>query len=175
MKDEKSDGHAPATFGGGCFWCIEAVLQRIEGVLSVTSGYSGGTTPNPTYEEVCAGDTGHAEAVQVAFDPALISYEEILDIFWQAHDPTTLNRQGPDTGTQYRSAIFYANEAQRLSAEVSMKKAQRKYRDPVVTELLPLEKFWNAEGYHQNYYNTHQNEGYCRMVISPKLKKLKLE
>jgi peptide-methionine (S)-S-oxide reductase len=175
MKDEKSDGYDRATFGGGCFWCIEAVLQRIEGVLSVSSGYSGGATPNPTYEEVCTGDTGHAEVVQVAFDSSLISYEEILDIFWQAHDPTTLNRQGPDMGTQYRSAIFYASDAQRLAAEASRKKAQGKLRDPIVTQLLPLEKFWKAEDYHQNYYNSHQGEGYCRMVISPKLKKLKLE
>jgi peptide-methionine (S)-S-oxide reductase len=175
MKDDSSDRHNVATFGGGCFWCIEAVLQRIEGVLSVTSGYSGGATPNPTYEEVCSGETGHAEAVQVAFDPSLISYEEVLDIFWQAHDPTTLNRQGPDTGTQYRSVIFYANDVQRLAAEGSKRKAQAKLRSPIVTEVLPLETFWKAEDYHQNYYNTHPAQGYCRMVISPKLKKLKLE
>jgi peptide-methionine (S)-S-oxide reductase len=147
----------------------------MEGVLSVTSGYSGGATPNPTYEEVCSGETGHAEAVQVAFDPSLISYEEVLDIFWQAHDPTTLNRQGPDTGTQYRSVIFCANDAQRLAAEGSKKKAQAKIRSPIVTEVLPLETFWKAEDYHQNYYNTNPAQGYCRMVISPKLKKLKLE
>ncbi|MGO9310600.1 MAG: peptide-methionine (S)-S-oxide reductase MsrA [Spirochaetia bacterium] len=175
MKDEKSDGRDLATFGGGCFWCIEAVLQRIEGVLSVISGYSGGTTPNPTYEEVCSGETGHAEAVQVAFDPSLISYEEILDIFWQAHDPTTLNRQGPDSGTQYRSVIFYANDVQRRAAESSKKKVQARFRDPIVTQLVPLETFWKAEDYHQNYYNTHQAQGYCRIVISPKLKKLTLE
>ncbi len=175
MAKESTDGHDLATFAGGCFWCMEAVFQRIEGVLSVTSGYSGGKTPNPTYEEVCTGETAHAEAVQVAFDPSLISYEEILDIFWQAHDPTTLNRQGPDTGTQYRSAIFWSDEAQREAAEKSRKKAQAKWRDPVVTEVLPLDKFWKAEDYHQNYYNGHQSAGYCRMVISPKLKKLKLE
>jgi peptide-methionine (S)-S-oxide reductase len=175
MKEDLADRRDLATFGGGCFWCIEAVLQRIEGVLSITSGYAGGTTPNPTYEEVCTGETGHAEAVQVAFDPSLISYDEILDIFWQAHDPTTLNRQGPDTGTQYRSAIFYVDDAQRQAAEKSKKKAQSKFRDPIVTELLPLDTFWKAEDYHQNYYNTHQSAGYCRMVISPKLKKLKLE
>ncbi len=175
MTDVKADGRDLATFGGGCFWCIEAVLQRIEGVLSVTSGYSGGTTPNPTYEEVCSGETGHAEAVQVAFDPSFISYEEILDIFWQAHDPTTLNRQGPDTGTQYRSVIFYANVEQRQAAESSKKKVQARFRDPIVTQLAPLENFWKAEDYHQNYYNTHQAQGYCRMVISPKLRKLKLE
>jgi peptide-methionine (S)-S-oxide reductase len=175
LKGDSTDRHNTVTFGGGCFWCIEAVLQRIEGVLSVASGYAGGTTPNPTYEEVCGGETGHAEVVQVTFDPSLISYEEILDIFWQAHDPTTLNRQGPDTGTQYRSVIFYANDAQRQAAESSKKKVQSKYKSPVVTEVLPLETFWKAEDYHQNYYNTHQAQGYCRMVISPKLKKLKLE
>ena len=175
MKDESPNGHELATFAGGCFWCMEAVFQRIEGVLSVASGYTGGTTPNPTYEEVCAGDTAHAEAVQVAFDPRLISYEEILDIFWQAHDPTTLNRQGPDSGTQYRSAIFYSSYSQKETAEKTKKAAQKKWRDPIVTEILPLEKFWKAEDYHQNYYNTHQSAGYCRMVISPKLKKLKLE
>jgi peptide-methionine (S)-S-oxide reductase len=175
MAERITSGHAVATFAGGCFWCMEAVFQRIEGVLSITSGYSGGTTPNPTYEEVCSGETGHAEAIQVGFDPALITYEEILDIFWQAHDPTTLNRQGPDTGTQYRSAIFWSDEAQRDAAEKSSKKMQGRYRDPIVTEVRPLEKFWKAEEYHQNYYNTHQAEGYCRMVISPKLKKLKLE
>jgi len=175
MGNESSDGHEVATFAGGCFWCMEAVFQRIEGVLSVTSGYTGGSTPNPTYEEVCTGETAHAEAVQVAFDPALITYEEILDIFWQAHDPTTLNRQGPDTGTQYRSAIFYSGNGQREAAEKSKQKAQKKWRDPIVTEVLPLDTFWKAEDYHQNYYNAHQSAGYCRMVISPKLKKLKLE
>ncbi len=164
-----------ATFGGGCFWCMEAVLQRIEGVISVTSGYAGGSTPNPTYEEVCTGDTGHAEVVQVACDPTLITYEELLDVFWQAHDPTTLNRQGGDTGTQYRSIILYADEAQKSVAERSRQMAQSKLRNPIVTEIKPLERFWPAEDYHQNYYNTHTSAGYCRVVISPKLKKLKLE
>ncbi len=175
MKENPGNHHNLATFGGGCFWCIEAVLQRIEGVLSVASGYAAGTTPNPTYEEVCSGETGHAEVVQVTFDPALISYEEILDIFWQAHDPTTLNRQGPDSGTQYRSLILYADEGQRDAAMKSKKKAQAKYKSPIVTEILPLDTFWKAEDYHQNYYNSHGSAGYCRMVISPKLKKLKLE
>ncbi len=173
--DHTTDGHAVATFAGGCFWCMEAVFQRIEGVLSVASGYAGGTTPNPTYEEVCSGETAHAEAIQVGYDPALITYDEILDIFWQAHDPTTLNRQGPDSGTQYRSVIFWKDDAQRQAAEASRKKAQSKFREPIVTELKPLETFWKAEDYHQNYYNSHQSAGYCRMVISPKLKKLKLE
>ena len=175
MKDDPSNGRDLATFGGGCFWCVEAVLQRIEGVLSVSSGYAGGTTPNPTYEEVCTGETGHAEVVQVAFDPQLISYEEILDIFWQSHDPTTVNRQGADVGTQYRSVIFTANDAQAETAEKSKKKIQGKFRDPIVTEIRPLAKFWKAEDYHQNYYNGHKFEGYCRMVISPKLKKLHLD
>ena len=173
--DQTPNGHDVATFAGGCFWCMEAVFQRIEGVLSVASGYAGGTTPNPTYEEVCSGETAHAEAIQVAYDPALITYDEILDIFWQAHDPTTLNRQGPDSGTQYRSVIFWKDEAQRQAAEASKKKAQAKFREPIVTEVMPLETFWKAEDYHQNYYNAHQSAGYCRVVISPKLRKLKLE
>jgi peptide-methionine (S)-S-oxide reductase len=175
MKDKASEGHEIATLGGGCFWCIEAVLQRIEGVLSVVSGYAGGSTPNPTYEEVCTGDTGHAEVVQVSFDPNLISYEEILDIFWQAHDPTTPNRQGPDTGTQYRSIILYADDRQKAAAERSRMKAQAKLRDPIVTEIVPLETLWQAEDYHQNYYATHGSVAFCRLVISPKLKKLHLE
>ncbi len=175
MSDRASGGHGIATLGGGCFWCTEAVLQRIEGVLSVVPGYAGGSTPNPTYEEVCTGDTGHAEVIQVSFDPHLISYDEILDIFWQAHDPTTLNRQGEDTGTQYRSIILYADDEQKAAAEKSKIRAQAKFRDPIVTEIKPLETFWKAEDYHQNYYNTHGSAGYCRMVISPKLKKLRLE
>jgi peptide-methionine (S)-S-oxide reductase len=175
MTYKPSATAAVATFGGGCFWCTEAVLQRIEGVLSVASGYAGGSTPSPTYEEVCSGDTGHAEVIQVTYDPGMIGYEEILDVFWQAHDPTTRDRQGGDTGTQYRSIILYADEAQRAAAEASRKKAQTKFRDPIVTEIQPLTQFFKAEDYHQNYYNTNANAGYCRMVISPKLKKLKLE
>ena len=175
MKENPGSGQKTVTFGGGCFWCMEAVLQRIEGVLSVTSGYAAGATPNPTYEEVCTGETGHAEVVQVTFDPSLISYDEILDIFWQAHDPTTVNRQGPDTGTQRRSLILYGDDQQREAAEKSKKKAQGKHKNPIVTQILPLDTFWKAEDYHQNYYSTHGSEGYCRMVISPKLKKLKLE
>ncbi len=174
--EEIHDGRREAaTFGGGCFWCIEAVLQRIQGVLSVTSGYAAGTTPNPTYEQVCTGETGHAEVVQVEFDPSMISYEELLDLFWQAHDPTTLNRQGADVGTQYRSIILTAGPSQAAAAEASKKKAQKNFKDRIVTEIRPLDTFWKAEDYHQNYYNAHTNVGYCRMVISPKLKKLKLE
>jgi peptide-methionine (S)-S-oxide reductase len=175
MDETASNSHETAVIGGGCFWCTEAVLQRIEGVLSVVPGYAGGSTPNPTYEEVCTGETGHAEVIQVAFDPNLITYDEILDIFWQAHDPTTLNRQGADTGTQYRSIILYANEQQRAAAQKSKKKAQAKFADPIVTEIKPLDSFWQAEDYHQNYYNTHGGVSYCRLVISPKLKKLRLE
>jgi peptide-methionine (S)-S-oxide reductase len=175
MTDKPPATAAVATFGGGCFWCTEAVLQRIEGVLSVASGYAGGSTPSPTYEEVCSGDTGHAEVIQVTYDPGMIAYEEILDVFWQAHDPTTRDRQGGDAGTQYRSIILYADEAQRAAAEASLKKTQAKLRDPIVTQIQPLTQFYKAEDYHQNYYNTHASAGYCRMVISPKLKKLKLE
>jgi peptide-methionine (S)-S-oxide reductase len=175
MSETTTADRATAVMGGGCFWCTEAVLQRIEGVLGVAPGYAGGTTPNPTYEEVCTGETGHAEVIQVTFDPRLISYEEILDIFWQAHDPTTLNRQGADEGTQYRSAIFYADNAQKAAAETSLQSARSKFKDPIVTEITPLTRFWEAEDYHHNYYNTHGTAGYCRMVISPKLKKLRLE
>ncbi|HVP18887.1 MAG TPA: peptide-methionine (S)-S-oxide reductase MsrA [Spirochaetia bacterium] len=175
MSGTQTAHRETATFGGGCFWCLEAVLQRIEGVLSVTSGYAGGTTANPTYEQVCTGETGHAEVVQVAFEPEMISYEELLDVFWQAHDPTTLNRQGADVGTQYRSIILTANDEQKSVAEASRTKAQKKWHDPIVTEIRPLDTFWKAEDYHQNYYNTHTSAGYCRVVISPKLRKLKLE
>jgi peptide-methionine (S)-S-oxide reductase len=175
MSETLTARRETATFGGGCFWCLEAVLQRIEGVLSVTSGYAGGSTPNPSYEQVCTGETGHAEVVQVAFDPDMISYEELLDVFWQAHDPTTPNRQGGDVGTQYRSIIMTADEKQKSIAEASRKKAQKKWHDPIVTDIRPLDTFWKAEDYHQNYYNTHTSAGYCRVVISPKLRKMKLE
>ncbi|HUI72079.1 MAG TPA: peptide-methionine (S)-S-oxide reductase MsrA [Spirochaetia bacterium] len=175
MSNGEPGRRETATFGGGCFWCMEAVLQRIEGVLSVTSGYAGGSASQPSYEQVCTGDTGHAEVVQVEFDPHLISYEELLDVFWQAHDPTTLNQQGADVGTQYKSIILTTDDEQKKLAEASRKKAQKNWHDPIVTEIRPLEKFWKAEDYHQNYYNTHTSAGYCRVVISPKLRKLKLE
>jgi len=164
-----------ATFGGGCFWCMEAVLQRTEGVLSVASGYAGGTKRNPTYEEVCTGETGHAEVIQVAYDPERLSYTDLLDMFWQAHDPTTPDRQGADVGSQYRSIILYHDEKQKAAAEQSLQKAQAKVRAPIVTEIRPLETFWKAEDYHQDYYNQNRNAGYCRLVISPKLKKLHME
>ncbi len=162
-----------ATFGGGCFWCLEAVYQTMEGVKSSVSGYAGGTTPDPTYQQVCTGDTGHAEVIQIEFDPKRISYEKLLQTFWKIHDPTTLNRQGNDRGTQYRSVIFYHNEAQKLAAEKSKNAAQAKFQDPIVTQIVPLTKFYRAEDYHQDYYRKHPEQGYCRIVIKPKLDKLK--
>ena len=160
-----------ATLGGGCFWCTEAVYQMLPGVKSVTCGYAGGTKPNPTYAEVCTGDTGHAEVIQVVFDPKVLSYEKLLQTFWEVHDPTTLNRQGPDTGTQYRSIILYSNEAQKLAAEKSRAEAQAHFSQPIVTEIVPLKKFYKAEDHHQDYYRDHPNQPYCRMVIRPKVEK----
>jgi peptide-methionine (S)-S-oxide reductase len=164
-----------ATFGGGCFWCVEAIYQRLPGVQSVLSGYAGGTKPNPTYEEVCTGETGHAEVAQITYDPTKITYEQLLSMFWQAHDPTTLNRQGADAGTQYRSVIFYHDEKQKAAAEKSKAEAQKSFDDPIVTEIQPLSKFYPAENYHQDYYRNHTNAPYCAFIIKPKLKKLKLE
>jgi peptide-methionine (S)-S-oxide reductase len=161
-----------ATLGGGCFWCVEAVFETFEGVNSVTSGYAGGATPNPTYEQVCSGRTGHAEVVQVEFDPARISFEQLLEIFWEAHDPTTLNRQGPDTGTHYRSIILYHDDAQKRAAEKSRQQAQTRFSDPIVTEIAPLARFYRAEEYHQDYYRKNPNQPYCVAIISPKLQKL---
>ncbi|NWG09446.1 MAG: peptide-methionine (S)-S-oxide reductase MsrA [Nitrososphaerales archaeon] len=164
-----------ATFGAGCFWCVEAVFQRIKGVKSVVSGFSGGTVENPTYEEVCSGKTGHAEVVQITFDPKIVSYGELLEVFWIAHDSTSLNRQGPDVGTQYRSVIFYHNEEQKRIAERSKAEVAKKFDKPIVTEIKPLNNFYKAEGYHQDYYNRNRNAPYCQLVIHPKLEKLKLE
>jgi peptide-methionine (S)-S-oxide reductase len=161
-----------ATLGGGCFWCIEAVYQRLPGVVSVTSGYAGGSLANPTYEQVCSGSTGHAEVVQIEFDPAKISYTQILELFWQAHDPTTLNRQGNDEGTQYRSVIFYHSPGQKVVAEESRRKAQSKLSDPIVTEIQPITAFYKAENYHQQYYQNNAHQPYCRFVIKPKLDKI---
>jgi peptide-methionine (S)-S-oxide reductase len=177
MNAQPASTNAPAklqaaTFGGGCFWCAEAVFQRIPGVLKVTSGFAGGKTENPSYEEVCTGDTGHAEVIQLKFDPAVISYDKLLEIFWEAHDPTTLNRQGNDSGTQYRSIILYSDEAQKAAAEKSKAEAARHFSSPIVTQIVPLTKFYSAEGYHQNYYNLHSNQSYCQFVIGPKLHKL---
>lgn len=163
------------TLGGGCFWCVEAVYERIPGVQSVESGYAGGSTPNPTYEQVCEGNTGHAEVARLTYDPSKVTLEEILDLFWRAHDPTTVNRQGADVGTQYRSVIFYHDEKQNEIAEKSKKVAQKEFSIPIVTEIKPLETFYKAENYHQDYYKNNPNAPYCNFVIRPKLKKLKLE
>jgi len=162
-----------ATFGGGCFWCVEAVFELVDGVVSATSGYAGGRVPNPTYQAVCTGATGHAEVVQLAFDPAGVSYEQLLDLFWIAHDPTTLNRQGADEGTQYRSVIFFSDDAQRLAAEKSKVAAQAKFSQPIVTEIAPLTKFYPAEGYHQDYYRANPQQPYCSVAIAPKVAKLR--
>jgi peptide-methionine (S)-S-oxide reductase len=160
-----------ATLGGGCFWCLEAEFQMLPGVKSVTSGYAGGTKENPTYKEVCTGETGHAEVVQVEFDPKVVSYEKLLETFWEAHDPTTLNRQGADSGTQYRSIILYSSEAQKAAAEKSKGVGAEAFRKPIVTEIVPLKKFYKAEDYHQDYYRSNPNQPYCRMVIRPKVEK----
>ena len=160
-----------ATVGGGCFWCTEAVFQKLPGVLSIASGYAGGKTENPTYPQVCAGDTGHAEVIQIEFDPQKISYQKLLHYFWEAHDPTTLNRQGADSGTQYRSIILYSSEAQKLLAEKAKLEAQANFKSPIVTEIVPLKKFYKAEAYHQDYYNENPAQPYCQAVIRPKLEK----
>jgi peptide-methionine (S)-S-oxide reductase len=186
---EKAPTEERITIGGGCFWCLEAVFQRLEGVTRVVSGYAGGHVPNPTYEAVCSGDTGHAEVVQLTFDPSKTSYEKLLEVFWAAHDPTTVLEkdtivrgklypkgtayQGADIGPQYRSIILYETPAQKAAAEASLKKAQKEHKKPIATEIVPLEKFYAAEGYHQNYYNQNKDRNpYCSVVITPKLQKL---
>lgn len=173
--DPKAPATETATFGSGCFWCTEAVFQRLKGVSKVVSGYTGGTTKNPTYKEICTGETGHAEVVQVTFDPKVISYPELLEVFWRSHDPTTLNRQGADSGTQYRSVIFTHSDAQKEAATAYKKKidAAKVFDKPVVTEITPAVKFYPAEDYHQNYFNTNPKQPYCRAVITPKVDKLK--
>jgi peptide-methionine (S)-S-oxide reductase len=160
-----------AVFGGGCYWCTEAIYQMLPGVKSVASGFAGGAKENPTYEEVCTGSTGHAEVIQVEYDPAVISYEKLLHSFWDAHDPTTLNRQGPDSGTQYRSIILYKTPEEKAIAEKSKAEAQKNFKDPIVTQIVPLTKFWRADDYHQNYFRTHPNQCYCQIVIRPKVEK----
>jgi peptide-methionine (S)-S-oxide reductase len=164
-----------ATLGGGCFWCIEAVYERIEGVTSVVSGYAGGTMQDPDYKTVSSGKTGHAEVVQITYDPELISYKDILALFWKAHNPTTRNRQGADVGAQYRSIILYHNDEQKKAAEESLSEAQKSYSNKIVTEVKPLTEFFTAEDYHQDYYEKNPYAGYCQAVIDPKLKKLGLE
>ena len=161
-----------ATLGGGCFWCVEAVYERLPGIISVVSGYAGGQTENPTYEEIGTGWTGHAEVVQIAYDPSKISYEKIIDLFWDAHDPTTLNRQGADTGPQYRSIILTENDDQMRIANESKTRAQTKSKSPIVTEIVPLAKFYPAEDYHQDFYRENPMHPYNLAVIRPKLKKL---
>ena len=166
-----------ATLGGGCFWCIEAVFQKLKGVQSVVSGYAGGKIPNPSYERVCSGATGHAEVVQITFYPEVISYADVLYVFWRLHDPTTLNRQGADVGTQYRSVIFYHDEQQKEIAKRSKAETESAglYPDAIVTEISPLPEFYAAEGYHQNYYRNNPNQPYCRFVVDPKIQKLQRE
>ncbi len=164
---------AMATFGNGCFWCTEAIFQQLKGVSGVLPGYTGGKVKNPTYKEVCTGTTGHAEAIQITYDPEVISYRELLDVFFYTHDPTTLNRQGNDIGTQYRSAIFYHDDEQKREAMkiLSELTAEKVYEDPIVTEVTAFDVFYVAEDYHKNYYNNNKNQGYCRAVINPKLDK----
>jgi len=162
-----------ATFGGGCFWCLEAVYQRLKGVVKVVSGYTGGKTQNPDYESICTGTTGHAEVVQIEFDPEVTPYGTLIDIFWRIHDPTQLNRQGNDIGTQYRSVIYYHNEQQKQSAESSLDAVKKSayWNDPIVTELAPLPAFYPAEPYHQNYFNNNPTQGYCQFIVRPKIAK----
>ena len=171
----KTEKNQVAILGGGCFWCTEAVFELLEGVDSVVSGYAGGANPNPTYEQICTGTTGHAEVIKISFNPSEISYDQLLETFGECHDPTTLNRQGADTGTQYRSTIMYVDEDQKLMAEAWKKKLGSKLADPVVTEIVPSPVFYPAEDYHQDYFRRNPNQGYCTFVIRPKLKKLKLE
>lgn len=158
----------------GCFWCTEAVFNKLKGVVSVTSGYTGGNTANPTYDEVCTGETGHAEAIKIEYDPSIISFSDLLTVFFNTHDPTTLNRQGNDVGTQYRSAIFYATKEEKEVAEEIIKELieAKAYPNPIVTEIKPLDVFYEAEDYHKNYYENHQNQAYCNLVIAPKLEKM---
>jgi peptide-methionine (S)-S-oxide reductase len=164
-----------ATFGAGCFWCIEAVFQRLEGVDTVISGYTGGQKLNPTYKDICTGMTGHAEVAQITFDPEVISFDELLEVFWATHDPTTLNRQGNDVGTQYRSSIFYHNDEQKQKSEFYLQRLTEEevFAKPIVTEITDLGTFYVAENYHQNYYNNNKTQGYCSFVVSPKVDKLK--
>ncbi|MEX1212232.1 MAG: peptide-methionine (S)-S-oxide reductase MsrA [Balneolaceae bacterium] len=174
-QPDTNDRLEQATLGAGCFWCVEAVFQRVQGVVAVEAGFTGGDLENPTYRQVVSGRTGHAEVARVTFDPERISFEEILEVFWHTHNPTTLNRQGADVGTQYRSAIFYHDEEQRRIAETSLNRTEASdlWEDPIVTEITPLDEYYRAENYHQDYFNNNPNAGYCQVVIAPKLKKLR--
>lgn len=164
-----------ATFGSGCFWCSEAVFSELNGVIGVVPGYAGGTLPNPTYEDVCTDKTGHAEVAQITFDPSVVSFRELLEVFFSTHDPTTLNRQGADVGTQYRSAIFYADQEQKMQAEAIIREltADRTFRNTIVTEVVPLGAFYPAEDYHREYYKKHPTQPYCQAVVAPKLAKFR--
>lgn len=170
-----SENNALATLGGGCFWCLEAVFEEMQGVTIVVSGYANGDTENPTYERVCSGKTGYVEVVQVSFDPSIVSYRELLEVFFAIHDPTTLNRQGADVGTQYRSGIYYHSEEQKATAEHVIDELTEAniFGNPIVTEVTPLANFYAAEDYHQGYYRNHPGQGYCQVVISPKLAKFR--
>lgn len=174
-NSESVDGTQVATFGGGCFWCTEAIFQNVDGVEKVESGYMGGASKNPTYKEVCTGKTGHAEVIQVTYDPKKVTYDELLEIFWKTHDPTTLNRQGADVGTQYRSVVFYHNDEQKRLAEKYKKELTeaKAFDQPIVTEITRASVFYKAEDYHQNYYNLNGNASYCAYVIQPKIEKFK--
>ena len=173
--ETKETGSKIAVFAGGCFWCTEAMFSQLKGVQKVISGYSGGKVANPTYDQVCTGRTGHAECTQITYDPAQVTYAELLEIFWMTHDPTTLNRQGADSGTQYRSAIFYIDEDQKKEAITIKAKLEKEkiWSDPIVTEITKFEKFYPAEDYHQDYYKNNPNQGYCRIVITPKIEKFR--
>ena len=173
MKEQNNIEYA--TFGGGCFWCTEAIFSELKGVKSVESGYAGGTTKNPSYREVCTGNTGHAEVIHIAYNPKEISYEELLDVFFATHNPTTLNRQGADVGTQYRSVIFYHNEAQKQKALDFIKALEKEnvFDDKIVTEVTPFNNYYKAEDYHQDYFNNNKSQGYCNAVINPKLIKFR--
>lgn len=162
------------TLAGGCFWCTEAIFKRLKGVISALPGYAGGSTVNPTYEDVCSGKTGHAEAIQIELDPAVISLDKVLDVFWNTHNPTTRNRQGNDIGEQYRSVIFYSNVRQKNTAQKSKKRFEKEgiYKDPIVTQIIPFTSFYPAENYHKNYFDNNKNTQYCNIVINPKINKL---
>lgn len=176
-KNMDSENLEKATFGEGCFWCAEAVFQEVKGVKSVVPGYAGGDVKNPTYEQVSTGTTGHAEVARIVFDPSVVSYKELLEVFWHTHNPTTLNRQGADVGTQYRSVIFYQNDEQKRIAEESLKKTDESglWDDPIVTKIEPIKNYSEAEDYHHNYYKNHKTAAYCSFVIAPKLKKFRKE
>jgi peptide-methionine (S)-S-oxide reductase len=173
LGDKPRAGHEFATLGGGCFWCLEAVYEEVQGVIDVESGYAGGAVAKPTYEAVCSGATGHAEVVRIEFHPKQISYREVLEIFFAIHDPTTLNRQGNDSGTQYRSVIFYHSDEQRAVAEEVMREAQTQWSTPIVTQLLAAPAYYRAETYHQEYYRHNPGAGYCMFVVSPKVAKFR--